>query len=316
MESSLNDNSYVIDLSYATTAADVIYEFSTILENDLVKNKKIFLKLGNIELNQSQLLSIKSLINSINSHLSSLESKSLQTQQVALSLGIIVTNADTQSDAIKVSEVQEEAKTDTNELPQENVEVKNNNGDEDDDFDAVYDCSPEELSYTIEQNKKMHDELDIIFDEERRLEELLSQEPDANEIEKMLQTEAEYTERDFEIDNLPTMYIKQTLRSGQVVNYEGKIVIVGDAHPGSEIDATGDITVWGILSGIAHAGAAGNDKAKIRALKMNAIQLRIAEWYSRRPDSAKTIFVERSTTFTPEEARVVDGSVVLFKINE
>ncbi len=322
METSFNDNNYVIDLGYVKTAADVIYEFSTILENDLVKNKKVLLKLGDIELNQSQLLSIKSLINSVNSNLSILETRSVQTQQAALAMGIIVANPDAQPTDTEVSAeaIEENLSsiiTPTEVVPEEKVEDTNElSQDEFDEHEEVYDYSTEEINYTIEQSQKMHDELDIIFDEEKRLEELLDHQPDAREIEKMLQSENEYTEQDFEIDNLPTMYIKQTLRSGQAVNYEGNIVIIGDAHPGCEINAAGDITVWGILSGIAHAGASGNEKARIRALKMNAIQLRIADWYSRRPDSTKTLFIDRSTSFVPEEARVIDGTIVLFKINE
>ena len=106
------------------------------------------------------------------------------------------------------------------------------------------------------------------------------------------------------------------MRSGQIVNYDGNVVIIGDCHPGSEVIASGDITVWGILSGIAHAGAKGNERAKVRALKMNAIQLRIAKHYARKPDGMNTIFPERTSTFTPEEARVINNEIVIFKIND
>ncbi len=117
-------------------------------------------------------------------------------------------------------------------------------------------------------------------------------------------------------DSKSTTYINQTLRSGQTVESEGNIVIIGDCHPGSEIRAVGDITVWGVLSGIAHAGIKGNHDAKIRALKMNALQLRIASYYSRRPDTTNIPYVIRSSVFTPEEARVVDEDIVLYKINQ
>ena len=40
------------------------------------------------------------------------------------------------------------------------------------------------------------------------------------------------------------LYVKQTLRSGQVVSHKGDLVIVGDVNPGAEIMAEGDITVW------------------------------------------------------------------------
>ena len=105
------------------------------------------------------------------------------------------------------------------------------------------------------------------------------------------------------------------MRSGQVLEFDGNIVIIGDCHPGSEIKATGDITVWGVLGSIAHAGMKGNRDAKIRALKMNAVQLRIANCYSRRPDGTNIPYIIKSSVFTPEEARIVDDSIVLFKIN-
>src|SRR5262249_54630247 len=38
-----------------------------------------------------------------------------------------------------------------------------------------------------------------------------------------------------------TVYYRQTLRSGQVLEANGNIVVVGDAHSGSEILADGDI---------------------------------------------------------------------------
>ena len=73
---------------------------------------------------------------------------------------------------------------------------------------------------------------------------------------------------------------------------------------------------WGILGGIAHAGCKGNTKARIRALTLNAIQLRIADSYARRPDHIKNVYVEKSNTFVPEEARNVNGSIVILKIND
>ena len=124
------------------------------------------------------------------------------------------------------------------------------------------------------------------------------------------------TDEDYEILQMNTQYHKQTVRSGQVIQSNGNVVIIGDCHPGCEIHAAGDITVWGVLGGIAHAGCKGNTKARIRALTLNAIQLRIAESYARRPDHIKNIYVEKSNTFTPEEARYVNGSIVILKTND
>src|ERR1700733_14947560 len=63
------------------------------------------------------------------------------------------------------------------------------------------------------------------------------------------------------------LYLRQTLRSGQTVSHAGHLVIIGDVNPGAEIMAEGDITIWGALRGIAHAGIGGNVDAEIRALR-------------------------------------------------
>ncbi len=103
------------------------------------------------------------------------------------------------------------------------------------------------------------------------------------------------------------MYLHQTLRSGQTVTYEGNILIIGDAHPGSEIVADGDVTVWGILGGIAHAGKKGNITAKVRALKLNAIQLRIAGLYARRNDTLNVPYVQKQTSLHLKKLKLKMG---------
>jgi septum site-determining protein MinC len=112
-----------------------------------------------------------------------------------------------------------------------------------------------------------------------------------------------------------TLYLKQNFRSGQTASFDGNLVIIGDCHSGSEIIASGDITVWGILSGIAHAGVNGNENVSIRALKINAIQLRIATFFARKPDKLEVEKVEKTDSFIPEEAKVVNGDIVIYALN-
>lgn len=102
------------------------------------------------------------------------------------------------------------------------------------------------------------------------------------------------------------MYLRQTLRSGQAVSHKGHLVIVGDVNPGAEVMADGDITVWGALRGIAHAGVAGNSNAEIRALKFQPIQLRIAHAIARSPDRPHASSLRSSG---PETARIVNGTI-------
>jgi septum site-determining protein MinC len=110
-----------------------------------------------------------------------------------------------------------------------------------------------------------------------------------------------------------TLYLRQNLRSGQTVKFNGNIVIVGDVHAGSEITAGGDILVWGELRGIAHAGAQGNYKSEIRAMKIEALQLRIADYIARRPDRIYYHKDGVEAAMSPELARVADGEIKIFK---
>ncbi len=376
METILEDNMYMVDLGNINTASEVIFELSSILDKDEIRNKKIYLKLGSVDLNQAQLLSIKSLISGIESFLTCIDTKSVETEKVALSLGIIVSNvsaeniievtpempyktADELKDKNKSSAIVEEKEDESFDIIEEETEESPDKTAENKfiDNNESYDIQTEEKSvlpsketitsensvhdegiteeetietetekttesFTADKKDEIKDELDVIFSSnpsksnifEMAVPEVAYEEKDG--LDDIVVPEHEYTKEDIELEASPTKYIKQTIRSGQVINYEGNIVIIGDCHPGSEIKAFGDITVWGILSGIAHAGAGGNQKARVRALKMNAIQLRIANCYSRRPDSLNTVFVEKTNSFTPEEARIINNEIVVFKIND
>jgi len=108
------------------------------------------------------------------------------------------------------------------------------------------------------------------------------------------------------------LYLRQTLRSGQAVSHKGHLVIIGDVNPGAEVLAEGDITVWGALRGIAHAGIGGNTRAEIRALKLQPVQLRIAHAIARSPDSPRKGYSSHSG---PETARIVNGTIRISATN-
>lgn len=67
-----------------------------------------------------------------------------------------------------------------------------------------------------------------------------------------------------------------SLRSGQKIEFEGTVIVVGDVNFGAEIIAADNIIVMGSLRGLAHAGAKGNTKAIIAANVIDTPQLRIA----------------------------------------
>lgn len=74
------------------------------------------------------------------------------------------------------------------------------------------------------------------------------------------------------------------VRSGQTVEMQGHLLLLGDVNPGGTLRCTGDIYVMGALRGTAHAGAEGDENAIIAASLMKPMQLRIAEVISRPPD--------------------------------
>ncbi len=337
MEQYTEENTYVVDLGEINSAADIIFNLSSLLDNSEARNKKICLKLGNVDLNQAQILSIKSLINGINSILSSIDTKSAETEKVALSLGIIVSNVSPENITEVNPEVPyktaEEFKNETHtevqeEIKETEVQEHNENREISTNEPVNTEIAVENIQNTTEEQvptedkTQLQDELEVIFGSDPAKTSIFNMEipedlyEEKEGITDIIVPEQEYTKEDIELESFPTKYIKQTIRSGQVINYEGNIVIIGDCHPGCEISAFGDITVWGVLSGIAHAGSAGNQKARVRALKMNAIQLRIANCYSRRPDSLNTVYIEKTNSFTPEEARIINGEIVVFKIND
>lgn len=328
MEKSIAENGFIIDLSNVKNNSQLVYELSTIMENPEVLGKRICLKLGNLDLKQSQLLSIKALIESMNASLAFIETKSEQTEASAVSLGIALSQispdvepnyqaSENISEELALSEQPVEIKTEPAEDEkivevQSGIEFPSNPIETSEGIEDIYDeRSTEELSEVIPSDS--YNSAD--FGTMAAIEGLLPPEETSKYI--LLDTgnvlPEGVEENSTNTETLPTLYINQTLRSGQTVTYEGNILIIGDAHPGSEIIAGGDITVWGILGGIAHAGNNGNITSKVRALKLNAIQLRIAGLYARRNDTLNVPYVQKSNEFSPEEALIEDGKIVIYK---
>ena len=331
MEKGFVENGFIIDLSNTKNTTQLVFELSSVMEHPEVKGKRICLKLGSQDLKQSQLLSIKALIESMDAEIAFIDTNSEQTEASAVSLGIIISKVGENTEVATYTASEQE-------IVEEAVEVKEEISEdipaetEDKTIEVHADIQREEESepistlegvedtYTEETTQEIseiipveHFETD--FETLAANEGLISNEEMSKYIildtGDVLPEGAE--ENSVDTKTLPTLYLNQTLRSGQTVNYEGNILIIGDAHPGSEIIADGDITVWGILGGIAHAGSKGNITAKVRSLKLNAIQLRIAGLYARRNDTLNVPYVQKTNEFTPEEAQIEEGKIVIYK---
>jgi len=79
-----------------------------------------------------------------------------------------------------------------------------------------------------------------------------------------------------EISTSETKFHRGSLRSGQRLEEERSIVILGDVNSGAEVIASDNIVVLGTLRGLAHAGAKGNKQAIIAAGRLDTVQMRIA----------------------------------------
>lgn len=100
-----------------------------------------------------------------------------------------------------------------------------------------------------------------------------------------------------------SIFISHTLRSGQRVECEGDIVVLGDVNDGAEVIAGGSIAVLGVLRGLAHAGAMGRSDVVVAANELKPKQLRIS--------GKIAMFPEGQASGTPEIAEYKQGSVVI-----
>ena len=284
MEKGYVENGFIVDLAHASKTSEIIYELSRVLDMPEAGGKHIYLKLGSVDLGENELTSIKALVELLESQIECISTSSSVTLESAQKLDIKVSEFTNEIEAPKFEPKEEVTPEVTKALDHifgnsesNQVEIKNE--------------LPSDKITVVKQEE------DVVFGH---------QDEDSDDV-KELKAEAE---------NLPTLYIRRTVRSGQSIKSAGNIIIIGDVNPGAEIIAQGDITVWGILGGIAHAGSEGNNYARIRALKLNPVQIRIGEIFARRPDTVNMPYIQKTSEYTPEEAFAHNGSIVIRKIHE
>lgn len=115
--------------------------------------------------------------------------------------------------------------------------------------------------------------------------------------------EAEHTAAGAGVEADPALLIHQgTLRAGDHLQSEGSVLLLGDVNPGARISAAGHVLVWGRLRGVAHAGRRGDTAARIVALQLRPLQLRIASAVARGPEDSPPEGLA-------EEARLEGGEI-------
>lgn len=87
-------------------------------------------------------------------------------------------------------------------------------------------------------------------------------------------------------DNSALIYTGN-LRSGQDISCEQSVILLGDVKPGGSVTSYGSIFILGELRGNAFAGAGGDRDAIVMALKLDPLQVRIADAIAISPDAEK-----------------------------
>ena len=107
-------------------------------------------------------------------------------------------------------------------------------------------------------------------------------------------------------------FYKGTLRSGQVIECENSLIVLGDVNPGAKIIAKGNIVVLGSLKGNAYAGAAGDETAFVAALDMDPVQIKIGDVIGRSADKGPLSAIKnRKRTLEPQIAVVAEDAILI-----
>lgn len=118
-------------------------------------------------------------------------------------------------------------------------------------------------------------------------------------------------ERLMELQSNTGQFYKGNLRSGQVLEVESSIIVIGDINNGAKVVSKGNVIILGSLKGNVFAGASGNSKAFVVALDMEPVQIRIADIIARAPDK-KSKEVQREAKI----AFVDDGNIYIETLNK
>jgi septum site-determining protein MinC len=102
----------------------------------------------------------------------------------------------------------------------------------------------------------------------------------------------------------PVHVHRGTIRSGEQIEVEGALLVVGDVNPGARVSASGDVLIWGRLRGMAHAGCRGERAARIVALQLRPVQLRIADAVARGPEDPPPLGVTEQAQLVENEIQI------------
>ena len=118
-----------------------------------------------------------------------------------------------------------------------------------------------------------------------------------------------------EIDAKDGQFYKGTLRSGQVLESESSIIILGDVNPGAKVISLGNVIVLGALKGTVYAGVSGDAGSFVVALEMEPMQIRIGDYIARAADDTGKKKAKKAKPET-KIAFVENGNIYIEPLNK
>lgn len=110
-------------------------------------------------------------------------------------------------------------------------------------------------------------------------------------------------------------FYRGTLRSGQIIESDGSIVILGDVNPGAKVVSSGNVVILGSLKGTVYAGVTGDSSSFVVALEMEPMQIRIGDYIARASDDNSRKKVKKTKPET-KIAFVENGNIYIESLNK
>ncbi|RKX55155.1 MAG: hypothetical protein DRP50_03315 [Thermotoga sp.] len=108
--------------------------------------------------------------------------------------------------------------------------------------------------------------------------------------------------------DLKTLYIKKTIRSGQLLSYDGNITVVGNVNKGAQLTSGGNIIVIGAIHGSVSAGNLTQDEAMIFGINISPTSLKIGNHTLKKFLNKKRIIRPEIALVENAEIRIIDYS--------
>lgn len=149
-------------------------------------------------------------------------------------------------------------------------------------IDKIEECSDVQISYVIDGDERNEAYFKELVDQYgQQLREAFAKEKEEYKDELIKKVPGYWEQGNLSGDG---QFYKGTLRSGQSINVDHSIVIVGDVNPGAEVTAGGNVVVLGCLKGSVCAGYPENRNSFVLSLDMQPMQVRIGDLIARSPD--------------------------------